>query len=390
VTSPAFELAQLLDADLRPAVKITTAAGRTVEVARYLRHEVRLPSPVQRTSRCWAPNKPAIDFAGQATFAELVVVGLLKRAGWDARWIKNWGTGIEPCVAPGHRLPIPDHVVRRTQPIHSSLPHLKGAGAWDVLGWRGDELLFIESKQFRSSDRLNANQVAWLEAACQLGFPGSSFAIVEYDARLVVEPDAHGLSHRAESRSATTVSSNPAGAGTDDLDGLSTLIQTRNAVDAEIAQLIGRPASLGNIGEFIAARVFDISMASSGVNPGHDGVFTRGPLLGMTVNVKLYAHDAGLLDISSHPVDFYLVLTGPRPATSIGPRALPIRVEAVYLFDASALLNALAISGVRVGVATSVRREQWEAARIFPPRPGAPLPLDERQLQILGALGGER
>ena len=157
------------------------------------------------------------------------------------------------------------------------------------------------------------------------------------------------------------------------LDALAGLLRVRNALDAEIVRIIGRPASTGNLGEFIAARIFDIHLAVSGVNPGHDGYFASGPLEGKTVNIKLYSRDDATLDISTHPSDFYLVLRGPRLHKAAGPRALPFRIDSIYLFESLSLRGMLAEAGVRVGVATSVRRAVWDTARIYPDAPGAPL-----------------
>lgn len=168
-----------------------------------------------------------------------------------------------------------------------------------------------------------------------------------------------------------------------DLERLSFLIRLRNMVEQEMAMVLGRPASPGNLGEFIASRVFDIDLAPSGVNPGHDGAFRTGPLAGATVNVKLYSEDAGLLDISSHPADYYLVLTGPRPATKSGVRSLPRRIDAVYLFDIAALRAELEVRGVGIGVATSVRKMYWQHARVYPPQEDAPMELSERQMALL-------
>lgn len=147
--------------------------------------------------------------------------------------------------------------------------------------------------------------------------------------------------------------------------------------------MIGRPPSPGNVGEFIASKVFDIELAPSGVNPGHDGMFSTGPLAGKSVNVKLYSEDAGLLDISSHPADYYLVLTGPRPAATTGVRSLPRRIDAVYLFDIASLRADLVTRGVGIGVATSVRKMHWEAARIYPIGEGSVLQLSPRQVELL-------
>jgi len=49
----------------------------------------------------------------------------------------------------------------------------------------------------------------------------------------------------------------------DDLTRLAQLIQTRNQVAREIASLIGRPAIIGHVGEYIAARVFRIALEES-------------------------------------------------------------------------------------------------------------------------------
>lgn len=168
-----------------------------------------------------------------------------------------------------------------------------------------------------------------------------------------------------------------------DLERLSFLIRLRNMVDQEMATVLGRPASPGNLGEFIASRIFDIELAKSGVNPGHDGVFLSGPFAGASVNVKLYSEDAGLLDISSHPADYYLVLTGPKPIAKSGLRSLPRRIDAVYLFDIAELRTELQARGVGIGVATSVRKVYWQQAMVYPPHDEAPIQLTDRQTAML-------
>src|SRR5215469_11932264 len=89
----------------------------------------------------------------------------------------------------------------------------------------------------------------------------------------------------------------------DEVGRLVSLIREKNEVERKIAELIGRPAAPGNIGEFVAAKVFNIKLMSSGSHPGYDGVFERGPLAGKTVNIKTYGRQELVLDISSHPSD---------------------------------------------------------------------------------------
>jgi hypothetical protein len=167
------------------------------------------------------------------------------------------------------------------------------------------------------------------------------------------------------------------------LHRLASLIRKRNEIDLEMAELLGRPATAGNLGEFIAAAIFDIELAATGVNPGHDGVFRSGPLAGKTVNVKLYSEDAGLLDVGPYASDYYLVLTGPKPTAGPGPRSLPRRIDAVYLFDMEALRQGLTARRVGIGIATSVRRDLWQSAQIFPLNPAARFALTRHHVELL-------
>jgi hypothetical protein len=167
-----------------------------------------------------------------------------------------------------------------------------------------------------------------------------------------------------------------------ELGRLAALIRVRNVLDREMAAVLNKPPTPGNVGEFIASRIFDIKLAPTGVNPGHDGWFTSGPLKGKSVNVKLYSEDAGLLDIGSHPADYYLVLTGPKRATAAGPRSLPRRIDAIYLFDIAELRASLSERGVGIGVATSVRKAYWQDAQIYPTRDRSPLALTDEQVLI--------
>lgn len=70
------------------------------------------------------------------------------------------------------------------------------------------------------------------------------------------------------------------------LKRLAQLIATRNAVSKQITQLMGRPAQIGHVGEFIAAQAFDIALEASAVNKGFDGRFRSGPFTGCTIDIK--------------------------------------------------------------------------------------------------------
>jgi hypothetical protein len=164
-----------------------------------------------------------------------------------------------------------------------------------------------------------------------------------------------------------------------ELQRLAELLVERNECDRKIARLIARPATVGNIGEYVASRVFQIRLVFSESQAGYDGVFQEGPFAGRTVNIKSYSRHQSIRDVGSHPCDFYLVLTGPRGAA----RHLPWGIESVFLFESTELLGRLKERGVKIGVATSVTSGDWEAARVFPPQPSSPYALTGEQLNML-------
>ena len=177
--------------------------------------------------------------------------------------------------------------------------------------------------------------------------------------------------------------------GRDQIGRLASLIRQRNLVDGEIATTIDRPAHPGHIGEFVAATIFDIKLYESATHKGVDGHFTRGPLVGKSVNIKKYSTDQGLLDVRPDALpDFFLVLTGARtPAASSRGTTQPWTIESVYLLEATPLVAQLSERGVKIGVATSVRRHVWEAAEIYPSPNNSTLRLTPEQISMIELFG---
>ena len=68
----------------------------------------------------------------------------------------------------------------------------------------------------------------------------------------------------------------------------------------------------GHLGEWIAAKVFDIELGASAVAAGIDGRFRSGWLQDPTVKIKRHLKIEGMLDTTeSIALDCYLVLSGP-------------------------------------------------------------------------------
>jgi hypothetical protein len=175
----------------------------------------------------------------------------------------------------------------------------------------------------------------------------------------------------------------------DDLRKLADLIRQRNDLEVEITRIIQRPAQVGHIGEFIAAKVFGIDLAYSATGKGSDGRFEEGPLKGRTVNVKWYAKRADVLDIEPRFVpDFYLVLTGPHEsAVSSRGTTRPWLITSVFLFDGPRLVDEIAKAGVKIGIGASVRTHLWDAAELWPNQRNAVLLLTDEQRRMLSLFG---
>jgi hypothetical protein len=170
------------------------------------------------------------------------------------------------------------------------------------------------------------------------------------------------------------------------LERLAELLRQRNAVESEIAQILGRPATHGHLGEYVASQVFGIALELSATSKGIDGRFTRGPLKDRSVDVKWYGKREGVLDLPAHDVlpDFYLVMTGPQSAAATSRGATrPWCVASVFLFEAASLFDRLRQRGVKIGVATSVAAQYWTEAEIYPDARSPLLMLIENEREAL-------
>jgi hypothetical protein len=93
----------------------------------------------------------------------------------------------------------------------------------------------------------------------------------------------------------------------------------------------------------------------------------------------------GLLDTTEHAaLDYYLVLAGPpSPAGSSRGTTQPWCIHSVYLFDARRLRTEQLARGVKLGIASSVTKQQWLSVQVYPPTGASPLPLTREQADLL-------
>lgn len=174
----------------------------------------------------------------------------------------------------------------------------------------------------------------------------------------------------------------------DELPRLAGLIRRRNSLEYEITAIIGRPAAIGHIGEYIASRIFNISLEKSASFKSIDGRFLDGPLESRSVNIKWYAKLEGVLDITPDALpDYYLVMTGPKSNVTSYDRVRPWTIDYVFLFDAHNLVGELIQRNTKIGIATSIRNVLWKNAEIFPGSTNSAYVLSTKQREALGLFG---
>ena len=75
---------------------------------------------------------------------------------------------------------------------------------------------------------------------------------------------------------------------------MAALLRERNALDARLGQIVGRPPGKGHLGEWITSQIFDIQMETSASRRATDGQFRTGSLAGRTVNIKWFFKREGV------------------------------------------------------------------------------------------------
>ena len=173
------------------------------------------------------------------------------------------------------------------------------------------------------------------------------------------------------------------------LEKLSSLLDEYNSIGKEISRITNRPATIGHTGEFIAGIIFDIKLEESASHKATDGFFQSGPLDGKSVNIKWYGKQEALLDVlTSDQPDFYLVMTGPKTNQMSSKGAIrPWVIDHVYLFDAHRLISELKARGVKIGIATSVIKQQWRDAQIYPTQNNKIYRVTSEQRNLLKSFG---
>ena len=158
-------------------------SGGTISIAKcFIRFKPWTGKPIANTYG----GKAVLDSDREPVFAELAILRLLQKHGFDGVWVDSYrlkflkSLSVE-CALPDHAQAIYDRIVAANGGRHG--------GCWDVLAWKQDQFVFIESKQKSKGykDSITDTQKRWLQAALKIGFDSACFLICEWDFQPVSE-----------------------------------------------------------------------------------------------------------------------------------------------------------------------------------------------------------
>ena len=129
----------------------------------------------------------------------------------------------------------------------------------------------------------------------------------------------------------------------------------------------------------------DIKLFESASHKGLDGYFQSTVLKGASVNIKWYLVQGNLLDITPlYLPDYYLVMLGSSTNQSSSKgKIYPAKIGSVHLFKSSLLVSQLNKKGVKIGTATSVSKDLWDIAEIYPRQKSCEILVTEEQKELI-------
>ncbi len=122
-------------------------------------------------------GKPIVNFKGKPTFAELAILKLFQRDGWDGVWVDTFRKKYRTEYWPRNEVEVPEFQFALLQRISEKAG--SGKGCWDVFCWNKEDIIFSEVKH-KGHDRIRQTQLEWLESAFNCGLIPISFLVVEW------------------------------------------------------------------------------------------------------------------------------------------------------------------------------------------------------------------
>jgi hypothetical protein len=144
--------------------------------------------PIQNTFG----GKALLNVDSKPSFAELAIVDLFVKEGWEARWVCTYGRGKQnpfflkewknDNLKNQENNPIKEVWVMNLLNKVASLNNNSFSGCWDVIAWKEGELIFVESKRLKK-DSIRQTQMDWFRAGLKSGLSEMNFLVIQWDVK---------------------------------------------------------------------------------------------------------------------------------------------------------------------------------------------------------------
>ena len=129
-------------------------------------------------------KKPILNYENEPCFAELVILQILVKGGWNGVWVETYGgTHYLRSMPKGWTLQS-EHVLipeDKEELLRKIWKTAKTTACFDVFVWKDDQVLFCEVKN-AGKDKLTGAQVRFIEGALACGVLPNSLLIAEWTA----------------------------------------------------------------------------------------------------------------------------------------------------------------------------------------------------------------
>lgn len=135
-------------------------------------------------------GKPVICIDDKPMFAELAIMEYFIKSDWESRWVETYARlNLKPKILSSwkdgkYRNQVEDPILNDNiwyilEGI-ASCNNKSYSGCWDVIGWKGNQIIFAESKR-NKKDKIRQTQNNWLSAGLKFGLKPENFLIVQWD-----------------------------------------------------------------------------------------------------------------------------------------------------------------------------------------------------------------
>ena len=173
-------------------MSLTPVAEEQLTLSTNTTVAVPVAKPVLKASQfpnIWGyGRKPVVDHDGEALFAEIAILRLLRDEGWDGVWVDSWKSRCWSQMPGAAESEFPQSKLLGIASLERHLDGLrKYGGVWDIVAWKDGRVLFCDAKRTRK-DSIKPNQIAWLEKRLDEGAKPSDFLIAEWVEDVLVPP----------------------------------------------------------------------------------------------------------------------------------------------------------------------------------------------------------